>query len=668
MKKIFILFSLLNILIYGNEITEPLKYENEKVKIINQKVNISCPDDTCIGIKNMQVLFSDTVKLKGKVGIETIGKESSRKKTKAILSGDVDIDAPIAFKIGNNSRISLKKSKDKEAGKVNIKGDILIGERGELSLSLLKKGSSYKGNIIGAKRSKININLNESTMKSIIIQSGVLGQSGPEINIDLDKSEFTGKFLIKRSDDTLENQTNVKMKLNNSTLNLLEPNKRINIQELEIKNDSVVNLWDTKNDEKCCTKCKCSICKKCIISLNDRKNLTIGELSGNKGTFNMDITKQEIFANTNYKKDNVTIKINQKHSSIPKIVDYLLDPSEKDFKGKLHFAATSDNVKFISEYNGEAGSIKEYKLILENKDNLWFVTDVLDREASIVTDFKDDGATLYNLSLARFETDTLYQRMGELNLEKHKTGVWAKGSIGKNRECNTFYLIQGGIDRKIQPNLILGLSLSNKYNDTRYKHGRGYSNNFSLLGYLTYLNKEKENYLDLIAKYSIIKNEYNLKFATFDDNAKYSMNAFGLGIEAGKKFKVSENLSIVPLIQGTYTHINDNTYETKRGIKVNVDATKSFIGKLGLNLGYKTHYIKLGVLHEFLGNVKYNAVDKNNVIRKFEDINKGTWFSLGIGGTFNINEKSYIYYDFEKTFSNCKYNKWQISLGYRYEF
>lgn len=666
MKKICTLFLFLGILAYGNEITEPIENNTEKIKKINDDVNISCPSGTCVKNKEA-IVFNKNVKLIGKVGIETIKENENKNAGKVFLHGDVDIDAPVVFKIGDYAKVVVAKSKSTEVGKVNIKGDILIGYKGEVRLDLLKKGSSYIGDIKAGNNSKININLKDSTMKSNIIQSGILPY--PEINVNLKNSVYTGKFMSIRPDNTKENQGNANITLNNnSTLNLLEPDKRVNISKLIINDNSTVNLWDTK-DTGCCTKCKCSICKKCIISLDNRKTLYIGELSGNSGTINMDVTKQEIIALTST--GNTLINIKQKTSNILKLRDYLLDPDQKEDKGKLMFATTPKNINFTSEETDEAGSIKNYKLVLENKPNgnyyCWYVKDVEDKDGSIVTDFKDDGATLYNLGLARLETDTLYQRMGELNLEGHKTGVWARATIGKNQECNKFYLIQAGIDRRIKPSLLLGLSLANKYNYTKYIHGKGYSNNLSILGYLTYLNKEKQMYLDLVAKHSMLKNKYDLTFATFNDGAKYSMTALGFGAEVGKKFKLRKDISLVPLIQGTYTNIGKKTYETDRGIKVNIDNVKSFIGKVGINLGYKTHYIKLGVLHEFLGDVKYNAVDKNNVTRKFEDKNKGTWFSLGVGGTFNINEKSYVYYDFEKTFSNCKYNKWQISLGYRYE-
>ena len=665
MKKICILFLFLDILVYGNEITKP--FENtERIKKINEDVNISCPSGTCVKNKG-SIVFRGSVKLRGKVGIETEINEKQYS-GQVLLSGDVDIDAPVVFKIGDKARVLVARKKgDKEYKKVNIKGDILIGNEGRVRLDL-KKGSSYIGDIKAGDNSIININLEDSTMKSNITQSSILPKA--VMNINLTNSVYTGRFMSKRSDNTTENQGNANITLNNSTLNLLEPDKRVNIYKLIINNNSTVNLWDTK-DTGCCTKCKCSICKKCIISLDNRKTLYIGDLSGNGGTINMDVTKQQIIVPSSSKNENFNFNIKQKTSNILKLRDYLLDPDQKEDKGKLFFATTPKNINFTSKETEEAGSIKKYKLVLKNEiigaNYRWYVKDIEDKDGSIVTDFKDDGATLYNLGLARLETDTLYQRMGELNLEGHKTGVWARATIGKNQECNKFYLVQAGIDRRIKPSLLLGLSLANKYNYTKYIHGKGYSNNLSILGYLTYLNKEKQMYLDLVAKYSMLKNKYDLTFATFNDGAKYSMTALGFGAEVGKKFKLRKDISLVPLIQGTYTNIGKKTYETDRGIKVNIDNVKSFIGKVGINLGYKTHYIKLGVLHEFLGDVKYNAVDKNNVTRKFEDKNKGTWFSLGVGGTFNINEKSYVYYDFEKTFSNCKYNKWQISLGYRYE-
>lgn len=72
MKKICILFLFLDILVYGNEITKP--FENtERIKKINEDVNISCPSGTCVKNKEA-IVFNKSVKLRGKVGIETIKK------------------------------------------------------------------------------------------------------------------------------------------------------------------------------------------------------------------------------------------------------------------------------------------------------------------------------------------------------------------------------------------------------------------------------------------------------------------------------------------------------------------------------------------------------------------------------------------------------------------
>lgn len=647
LKKIYIMFSMVNLLSYARVIDTPIIHNKKGTETINEEVNINLPDVVGVTNKKGNIVFQNKVNIKGKVGIKV---ESGQ----VLLSNNVDIDAKKAIEVGNGKKTkALIFSKN---AVINIKGDIHVGEDATLKIYLNNK-SNYIGDVRASRGAKLEFNLDNSNMESNILEAvGTNAQTTVSLK---NNSIFTLKYDKEKEYGKKENNSSINVTMDNSILNLDEPNKYFNLGNLTL-NNSILNLWDDKEDslDNCR---KCSICKKCKIQLDNRKELNISELNGNGGTINVDVTKQLVRVLVGSGNHNIV----QKHSGIKRLKEYLLDNNE----GILVVTTAADlGSNFVGVESEEAGSLKKYKLKLEKKDSLWFVTDILENDASILKSFNDDGATLYNLGLARLEIDTLHQRMGELNLLGHKTGVWARVGTGQHQKCDNFYLLQVGIDRRINPSLLLGVSFSNKYNYTRYSHGKGYSNITSILAYLTYLNNDNKYYIDLIGKYSSIKNQYNLKFATFKDGATYRNSSIAVGVETGKKYMLNENLSITPLLQATYTHIGKHSYKTNREIMVDIDSVNSVIGKLGINFGYKTHYLKLGVLHEFLGDARYVAIDKNGISIEKTQKNNNTWFSLGIGGTFNVDEKSYIYYDFEKTFSNCMYSKWQISLGYRYEF
>lgn len=646
-KKIYLIFSMIGLLSYARVVSKPIVHDKKGTETINEEVTIDSKNGVAIKNEEGNIVFKGSVKLSAKTGIEV-------KKGQVLLSSNVDINAKKVIELGDGEKNKVLISDKKRKSTVNINGDIHIGKNATLRMDL-NKNSSYSGNIESESKSKLKFNLDNSSMKANVLSGeGIMDKL--DFNLK-NNSILTLKYGKKRPDSSSEHGSNVKIEMDNSILNLVEPDEKyFNLQELQL-NNSILNFWETKYDD--CK--KCSICSKCKIDLDNRKVLNIRVLNGDDGTINIDATQQQLIVlsgSGNY-------NISQKHSGISRLTNYLLDNKEG-----LLFATDMGNVlNFESKENEEPGSLKKYKLVL-NKENYgtWYITDILENDASIVTDFKDDGATLYNIGLTRHEIDALHQRMGELNLMGHKVGIWARVGTGKHQKCDNFYLLQVGIDRRVNPNLLLGLSLSNKYNNIKYAHGKGFSNITSLSAYLTYLNDKNRYYIDLIGKYSSIKNKYDLKFSTFEDGAIYTNSSLSIGAELGKKYMINKDISITPMLQGTYTYIGENSYKTNRGINVDVDFVNSFIGKLGINLGYKTHYIKLGILHEFFGDVRYVATDKNGVKREQKQKNRNTWLSLGLGGTFNINENSYIYYDFEKTFSNCMYNKWQISLGYRYEF
>lgn len=53
---------------------------------------------------------------------------------------------------------------------------------------------------------------------------------------------------------------------------------------------------------------------------------------------------------------------------------------------------------------------------------------------------------------------------------------------------------------------------------------------------------------------------------------------------------------------------------------------------------------------------------------RLEDDLGGTWYELGIGGNFNLTDRTYTYVDLEKTFAGPVVEDWRFNIGIRSVF
>ena len=78
-------------------------------------------------------------------------------------------------------------------------------------------------------------------------------------------------------------------------------------------------------------------------------------------------------------------------------------------------------------------------------------------------------------------------------------------------------------------------------------------------------------------------------------------------------------------------------------------------------------YIRASVVHEFLGDAEISA--RNGIASNVASIDgKDTWFEFGLGANFNVNEKTYIYADVERTQGADLETDWRANVGVRYSF
>ena len=418
-----------------------------------------------------------------------------------------------------------------------------------------------------------------------------------------------------------------------------------------------------------------------------KQTIEIDKISGNNGRIVMDISPDDANQKGN-KTDYIKISDggNQTHyietgeKSILALKDY-------DFTNNILIGEAAKDVILKGNYFANIENIYEYNLDLESQEkgstnNNWYVTGMKEREGTVIEGVMDDLSLHYmNAGLARMEADTLHKRLGDIRDLKEGAGAWARVTSGQMESHkdgyfkNDYTMIQAGID-KSEPSetgiWTTGLAVQRREGKADFRNGDGKNGSMGIALYKSWVGNDNQ-YLDLVGKYSHLKNEYktyNVKNEKME--AKYHTNAGTLSLEYGKRLS-KEKWYVQPHAQMTYTWIEGKNYLTTSSIRAEQKDINSLIGKAGIYAGYdfgrSSHFVKAGVLHEFMGDYGVTIKGADASVTKNVD-GKDSWIEIGIGGDIKVGktDSMNVYYELEKTFGGDFETNWQATLGMRYKF
>lgn len=433
---------------------------------------------------------------------------------------------------------------------------------------------------------------------------------------------------------------------------------------------------------------------------NNRQKIDIENISGNSGTFVMNISINDI-NQENGETDFLNIKNadqSQQHSikigssSINGLNNYDFDNKNPD--NAIWIADTNTNVIFEGEEFESIENIYNYAPELDKNlrpginnsgnGNNWYITGLKKKENEVTETIEDDMTLYYmNAAMARIEMDTLHKRLGDIRNYDAEEGVWARVLSGQMEYDksgyfkNDYTMVQAGYDKsKASENGIwfTGFGFHNRKGKTDFRNGDGENRSFGLSLYKSWAG-DNGQYFDIIGKYSHIDNDYK-SFNRINEKMKadYSTWSGSLGFEYGKK-KWSNNKKwyIQPNVQLNYTYVDGQNYETSSGVRAEQKNINSLIGKAGFYAGHKfersNHFIKAAILHEFMGDYGVDIKGKDAELRKRAD-GKDSWFEIGIGGDFKVGktDSMNVYYEIERTYGSDFETNWQASVGVRYRF
>ena len=310
-----------------------------------------------------------------------------------------------------------------------------------------------------------------------------------------------------------------------------------------------------------------------------------------------------------------------------------------------------------------------------------------DKETAMMKGAKT--AMVSNALVWRAENNDLMKRMGDLRLSEGESGIWAKyyggkySMDGQNTNMSVKYnAYQVGYDKEVADGWKAGVALS--YDDGSSSYGTGHADlkNTSLGLYGTWTGEDGQ-YVDLIAKYSRLENEYDVRnLYGHKLSGDYKTWGASLSAEYGKRFEGKNGMYVDPSVELTLGRVAGKDYKAAsdyldafgkaKDLYVHQDAFTSLIGRVGVRLGQKldnaSYFVKLAAAHEFNGDFdsSYHVEGEpdGSTSISFSD----TWFEAQLGGSVKLNDNSMVYASFERSFGGDVEQKWRVDAGLRWSF
>ncbi|MBE6079383.1 MAG: autotransporter outer membrane beta-barrel domain-containing protein [Veillonella sp.] len=288
--------------------------------------------------------------------------------------------------------------------------------------------------------------------------------------------------------------------------------------------------------------------------------------------------------------------------------------------------------------------------------------------------------------LWRTDINNLSKRLGDLQAGT-ESGIWARiygGEAEYNKNSlsvtNKYKAVQVGADKKLENGWHVGGAVG--YNRGEGDYANGSSGKSKLLTAAAYATTVKADgqYIDVIAKVGNLRNSftsYNSESGALRNyvSGKYSTNVLGLGVEYGKKIQRGSAI-ITPQVELTWARLGADSFAatspTGESMQVNQSAITSLIGRMGAAGEWRqaksSYYVKGSLLHEFKGDSTTHFQESGKDGKSTDFDFKDTWFEVSVGGAYDFNPSSSLYFDVAKSFGGDYELNWEINAGMRFKF
>lgn len=420
------------------------------------------------------------------------------------------------------------------------------------------------------------------------------------------------------------------------------------------------------------------------------QRLDVGTYSGQNGIFRM---KTDLDSETNGDK----VYMNGAAAGSQGLVQvhdksFLLG---KEVTGTKHLLLITDNSRkatFIGQSIDEGGLwdvtptiqngsyVRKTMGVADAKDTEWYLTKLtrtINRDTRPLMAAADSQYGLYRESL-----DTLRQRMGDLRFLKKKdraAGLWARMRDGEFSGADSldtrYHSFQLGYDQAANPKTVYGVLAERGIGSSSYAYGSGKDHSLAGALYGTWFGDDG-SYTDVVARYN--RDDAHVStYGGYPDRTDWRSHDISASVEYGRTIPVSDKGYFVePQAQFQLGHLGSYHATTLRGKTVQADGYDSAIGRIGFVTGRRgkdaSHpfdwYIKGSLLHEFGGSraLRFTAPDGETLDTRLDS--QGTWYTLGLGGSYRTSHRTYLYGDVERSFGGNLQKKWQVNVGVNYQF
>lgn len=306
-----------------------------------------------------------------------------------------------------------------------------------------------------------------------------------------------------------------------------------------------------------------------------------------------------------------------------------------------------------------------------------FVVQNVQKNAQLVSIGESTAITMMQW---RADADDMYQRMGDLRNNNGSVGVWARTFGGKaeaGHVDNKYYGVQAGVDTQIAttgPKQFVGGAVSYTTGDATFANGTGDNYMGTFTGYSTWLF-DNGSYVDVAAKVGKLNNEFDLAVEGQKLAGKYSTQAVALTVESGHRFPITNLTYVEPQVAFTASHIFGEDYGATNGVTIEQDSINSYVARVGVQAGLNcpdnmgSVFVRASYLYDFDGETstvahKANAMDSN----RFDQDFGGGWYELGLGMNVNFTKNLYGYADFEYVTGGEIKTPYRWNAGVRYAF
>lgn len=199
--------------------------------------------------------------------------------------------------------------------------------------------------------------------------------------------------------------------------------------------------------------------------------------------------------------------------------------------------------------------------------------------------------------------------------------------------------------------------------------GDAASKGVNLKVYGTWLD-QRGLYVDVVAGYGWYRGDFR---SDSDGADSVDTQAWSLSAEVGKKFSLgTQGWFLEPQGQLTWTRFDGFDYRTDNSMRVQSADFDSFIGRLGLRLGFEgvnsfgpwSAYVKIGWEQEFQGDLDFWF---NNSRLHHRGDWRGSWWTYGIGVSSQLSSSIRCWLDLQSGSDGPMRQQWHVTGGLRFE-